>query len=845
MNPKNETTKSTRTAKTVRSTTKTATKSVKTAETSVKDVAAEKRLEIKEAVESKLKRYYGITPTEATEEQLYRAVVLSVKDILMRKRADQHNAIKKNKSRRIYYMCMEFLIGRSLKTNLGNLGLDGTFRSILSEYGFDLDKIYEKESDAALGNGGLGRLAACFMDSLTALEYPATGFSICYEYGLFRQKIVEGTQVELPDVWLPEGESWLVPRSDKAYTVKFGGKITETWKNGKLDIQHDNCDEVRAVPYDMMISGSEAKGCNYLRLWRAHSVTNFNMSLFSQGQYIKAMEQNTNTEIISKVLYPSDNHDEGKLLRLNQQYFLCSASLQSIIADHLALYGTLDNFAEKVAIHLNDTHPALCIPELIRILIDVYSYSWESAWNITTRVFSYTNHTVMPEALEQWNEDLFRIRLPRIHMIIAEINRRFCADLWNLYPGDWNRISQMAIMADNKIRMANLSVVGSHKVNGVSQLHSDILTESVFRNFYKKDPDKFCNVTNGIAHRRWLCYSNPGLASLLDECIGTGYRKAPEVLNDFLKYQDDKGVKERLEKIKYENKVRFAAFAKKRTGISLDPSSIFDVQVKRLHEYKRQLLNAIRIVSLYNDLLENPDLDIPPQTFIFGAKAAPGYDMAKNIIRLIWAISAEIEKNPKIREKLRVIFMEDYNVSMAEVLIPSADISEQISLAGKEASGTGNMKFMINGAITCGTMDGANVEMHGLLGDDNIYIFGLNAQEVEELWKKGYHAADYYRTNPRIHKAVDRLSIGFNGMSFADILHYLIIGYGVADPYMCLADFESYFQTHENMLDAYADKSKWYRMSVNNIAKAGFFAADRSIKEYADNIWHISPIKMD
>ena len=845
MNPKTENTvkTATKSAKTTKSASTKATRTVKT----VKEEKVNKTyLETKEAVESKLKRYYGISsPSEATEDQLYRAVVLSVKDVLMRKRADQHNAIKKNKSRRVYYMCMEFLIGRSLKTNLCNLGLDGEYRKLLSEYGFDLDNIYEKESDAALGNGGLGRLAACFMDSLTALDYPATGFSICYEYGLFRQKIVEGTQVELPDVWLPEGESWLVPRSDKAYTVRFGGKVTETWINGRLDIRHDNCDEVRAVPYDMMISGAGSDSCNYLRLWRAHSVTSFNMSLFSQGQYIKAMEQNTNTEIISKVLYPSDNHDEGKLLRLNQQYFLCSASLQSIIADHLAIYGTLDNFADKVAIHLNDTHPALCIPELMRILIDVYSYPWEKAWDITTKVFSYTNHTVMPEALEQWNEDLFRIRLPRIHMIIAEINRRFCADLWNLYPGDWDRISKMAVMADNRIRMANLSIVGSHKVNGVSKLHSDILTESTFRNFYKKDPEKFCNVTNGIAHRRWLCYSNPGLASLLDECIGPDYRKNPEALNDFLKYQDDKGIKERLEKIKYDNKVRFAELAKKRTGISLDPSSIFDVHVKRLHEYKRQLLNALRIVSLYNDLVENPDLDIPPQTFIFGAKAAPGYDMAKKIIKLIWAISAEIEKNPKIREKLRVIFMEDYNVSLAEVLIPSADISEQISLAGKEASGTGNMKFMINGAITCGTMDGANVEMHGLLGDDNIYIFGLNAKEVEELWKQGYHATDYYRTNQRIHKAVDRLSLGFNGISFADILHYLIIGYGIADPYMCLADFESYFNTHESMLEAYNDKDKWYRMSVNNIAKAGFFAADRSIREYAENIWHISPVKVD
>ena len=797
---------------------------------------------LKADLESKLKRYYGIQPTEASYDQMYRSVVLSVKDILLRKRADQHNTVKKTHSKRIYYMCMEFLIGRSLKTNLCNLGLVGEYRKILSEYGFDLDKIYDKESDAGLGNGGLGRLAACFMDSLTSLGYAATGFSICYEYGLFRQRIVDGVQVELPDIWLPEGECWLVPRSDKAYNVRFGGKIVEKWENGKLNIIHENYDEVRALPYDMMISGADTEACNYLRLWRAYSTTNFNMSLFSQGQYVKAMEQNTNTEIISKVLYPSDNHNEGKLLRLSQQYFLCSASLQSIIDDHLAAYGSLDNFSEKVAIHLNDTHPALCVPELMRILMDVYSYTWENAWKTVTEVFSYTNHTVMPEALEQWNEDFFRLKLPRIHMIVTEINRRFCADLWNLYPGDWDRISRMAVVADNNIRMANLSIVGSHTVNGVSALHSEILKNDVFHNFYKKDPEKFRNVTNGIAHRRWLCYSNPGLSSLLDECIGTDYKKTPEKLTDFLKYENDASVLERLEKIKYANKVRFAEFAKQRTGISLDPNSIFDVQVKRLHEYKRQLLNALRIVSLYNDLVENPDLDIPPQTFIFGAKAAPGYDMAKKIIKLIWSLSAEIEKNPKIKEKLRVVFMEDYNVSMAEILIPSAEISEQISLAGKEALGTGNRKFMINGALTCGTLDGANVEMHDILGDDDIYIFGLKAHEVEELWKRGYHASDYYRTNSRIHKAVDRLSIGFNGTSFADILHYLIIGYGVADPYMCLADFESYFATHEAMLSDYADKKLWHTQAPHNIAKAGFFAADRSIRDYADNIWGIKPV---
>ena len=798
---------------------------------------------IREEIENKLKKYYGIVPKEASREQIYHAVVLTVKDILLRKRAEQHNYQKKNHPKRVYYMCMEFLLGRSLKNNLCNLGLESDYRSVLADFGFDLDTVYGEESDAGLGNGGLGRLAACYMDSLTTLGYSAVGFSICYEYGLFRQKIIDGMQVELPDDWLPSGECWLVPRPDKAFTVRFGGTLKESWNNGKLDVSYENCEEVRAVPYDFMISGADTEACNYLRLWKAQAVTNFNMSLFSQGQFMKAMEQNTNTEIISKVLYPSDNHDEGKLLRLNQQYFLCSASLQSIIADHLAAYGTMDNFASKVAIHLNDTHPTLCIPEMMRLLMDIYSYSWERAWNTVVRIFSYTNHTVMPEALEEWKEDLVSFRLPRIHQIILEINRRFCADLWNLYPGDWDRISKMAIAADNKVRMANLCVVGSHTVNGVSRLHTDILVNSIFSNFYKKDPDKFRNVTNGIAHRRWLCYSNPLLASLLDSTIGTGYRKNPEKLADFLKYENDSEVLAQLEEIKLKNKIRFASFVKDKTGAVIDPSSVYDVQIKRLHEYKRQLLNALRIISLYNDLLENPGLDIPPQTFIFGAKAAPGYDMAKKIIRLIWSLAKEIENNAKIREKIRVVFMEEYNVTMAEVLIPSADISEQISLAGKEASGTSNMKFMINGALTCGTLDGANVEMHQLLGDENIYIFGLTSSEVEELWKRGYRASDYYRTNDRIKKAVDRLSIGLGGNSFTDILHYLIVGNnGVADPYMCLAEFDDFFNVHENMLKDYADRKSWYRKSLINISKAGFFAADRAIRDYADNIWHIKPI---
>lgn len=801
---------------------------------------------IRDAITSKLARYFGTTPEEASEEQIYKSVVLSVKDILTQKRTDFKLDTKKQRGKKVYYLCMEFLIGRSLKNNLRNLGIADLYGEVLSEMGFSLDEVYTLEPDPGLGNGGLGRLAACYMDALTTLDYPATGFSILYEYGLFKQRIIDGEQIELPDIWMPEGDVWLVPRKDKTFTVKFGGRVNESWENGHCDITQEGCDIVQAVPYDMMISGADSKAVNILRLWKACDTTNFNMNLFSQGQYYKAMEEDTNAEIISKVLYPSDNHTEGKFLRLSQQYFLVSASLQSIIADHLTTYGSLDNFAEKVAIHINDTHPAMVIPELMRILIDTYSYGWDAAWRLVTSTVSYTNHTVMPEALETWNEDLFRLKLPRIYAIICEINRRFCADLWKSYPGDWDRISRMAVVGYDQIRMANLSVIGSNTVNGVSKLHSEILKKTIFHDFYKYTPQKFTNVTNGIAHRRWLCYSNPQLTALIDECIGDSWHKHPENLVDFMRFGNDASVLERIGKIKRANKANFAIYAEGRCGMKLDPDSVFDVQIKRMHEYKRQLLNTLRIISLFVQLKENPDLDITPQTFIFGAKAAPGYYMAKNIIKLICYVSAEIEKDPKIREKLRVVFMEDYNVSLAEILIPAADISEQISLAGKEASGTGCMKLMANGAITIGTLDGANVEIFDQVGDENMYIFGLTTEEVDDLWKRGYNAMQYYMQSDRIHAAVDALDNGFNGRSFSDIKQYLInpaYAHGIADPYMCLADFDSYSNTHDAMIRDYSNKDKWNRMSFINTAKSGFFSADRAIREYAENIWHIRSIK--
>ena len=802
------------------------------------------KADIKSLLSEKLSRHFGAVAEDATKAQIYKAVIMSVRDALTEKRATFKHAVKAQQKKRVYYMSMEFLIGRSLKNNLLNMGLEKQYRGALRDMGFDLDEIYEMEPDPGLGNGGLGRLAACFMDSLTTGNYPATGFSICYEYGLFRQKIIDGNQVETPDTWMQNGSTWLVPRTDKTFPVRFGGKVSEKWENGRLEIVHTDYDEVEAVPYDMMISGSDCDAVSNLRLWKASDMRNFNMKLFTQGQYMQAVEENTSAETLSRVLYPSDDHTEGKLLRLSQQYFLVSASLQNILSDHIAVYGTLSNLPDKVAIHINDTHPALCIPELMRLLMDIYSFSWETAWDTVVKTVSYTNHTVMPEALECWNEELFRMRLPRIYTIVCEINRRLCADLWNIYPGDWARISRMSIVANGQVRMANLSVAGSHMVNGVSKLHSEILRQTVFHDYYKTTPEKFTNVTNGIAHRRWLCLGNPLLSSLLDETIGRKYRKNPEAIEDFLKFRDDQSVIDRVRAIKHENKERFAEAYYKKTGDKLDTHSLFDVQVKRIHEYKRQLLNALKIVALYDEIKKNPNISIRPQTFISGGKEAPGYYLAKEIIRFICMLGKQIDNDPDVRGRLKVVFLEEYNVSLAEILMPASDISEQISLAGKEASGTGCMKFMINGAMTVGTLDGANVEMADAVGNDNIYIFGLTANEVDELWKRGYNSLIYYKESERLRGAIDRIGCGLAGEDFSNIENYLLHNPGVSDPYMCLADFDSYYATYNRALDDYDHRDLWTKKAITNIAKAGYFASDRSIKEYAENIWHIEPCKI-
>lgn len=801
--------------------------------------------EAAEIIKGKLSRFFGVNDKEATKEQLYKAVVMAVRDILLEKRKSYHYKVKDKKGKRVYYLCMEFLLGRSLKNNVYNLGIEAPLQEALKHYKVTLEDLYENEPDAGLGNGGLGRLAACFLDSLATLDYPSMGYSIRYEYGLFKQKIVDGWQMELPDNWLPGGEVWLTQRMDKAFRVKFDGRIVEEWTEQGLKTRHVDATEVEALPYDMMVSGKNSEAVSVLRLWSAKSCQTFDMRSFSEGDYMRCMQETGEAELISKVLYPADNHFEGKSLRLKQQYFLVSASLQDIIYNHMHRYGTLDNLHEKTTIHINDTHPALCIPELMRIMLDDYGYSWEKAWDIVTKTVAYTNHTVMSEALEKWSEDLIERRLPRIYSIIKEINARFCAELWDKYPGQWDKIDRMSIMSHGQVKMANLCVRGSKKVNGVSALHTEIIKNSVFKDFYELTPDKFINVTNGIAHRRWLCQSNPELCSLITDCIGDGFVMNALELEKLKDFADNTEVLKRVNEIKLIKKKQLADFLNKRDGANLNPETLFDVQAKRLHEYKRQLLNVMHIIDLYEQLKENPDLNVTPQTFIFGAKAAPGYYMAKQIIKLICYLAEDINKNAdkRVLEKLKVYYIEDYCVTAAEKLMPATEVSEQISQAGKEASGTGNMKFMINGALTIGTLDGANVEMSERVGLDNIYIFGLKADEVEELWRRGYDASGFYNSNVRLRRVISSLKRGFNGESFSNIADYLLTGSPVADPYMCMADFGAYCDARGRVLKDYSDKNIWAKKSLLNVAASGTFSADRSIREYAENIWNVKPIK--
>lgn len=788
---------------------------------------------LKQELENKLVNVLGVDPSTAADSLYYKALSMVVVDILKEKRRRFSVDTNSNGKKQVYYLCMEFLMGRSLKNSLYNLEIAGDTREVLTEFGVKLERLYDYEPDAGLGNGGLGRLGACFMDALATQDYPATGYSICYEYGIFKQKIVDGWQTELPDYWLPGGEVWLSPKPEKTVDVRFGGVVEEFWDNNYHHINYKNYTVVKAVPYDMYVSGYNSKGVSRLRLWKATSA-GFDMESFNRGDYVNALGANSVAEAISKILYPNDNHNEGKSLRLRQQYFMVAASIGDIISRHMATYGTLDNLAQKVAIHINDTHPALAIPELMRILLDDCGYSWEVSWNIVTHVFAYTNHTVMSEALEKWNEDLFSSLLPRIYQILHEINNRFTYELYNTYHLDSYRVEKMAVIAGRTIRMANLCVMACHSVNGVSSLHSEIIRSDVFNNFYRVMPKKFTNVTNGIASRRWLYQSNEGLTNLLKETIGDGFLRDMGELQKFNRFSGDSTVLDSLAAVKLQNKQNFAAFIEKTTGAVIDPHSIFDAQVKRLHEYKRQHLNALHILTTYQWLKENPNADYVPHTYIFGAKAAPGYFLAKQIIKLICTLRDEIEKDPVIRQKLRIVYLEDYRVTLSELLMPASEISEQISLAGTEASGTGNMKLMLNGALTLGTYDGANVEIAQHVGEENMFIFGLRSEEVFDA-KRQYDPMGLYRNHRVLKPALDLLNKGLGGHTFSDIYSSLVS----SDPYMVLRDYDSYAMAQRLAMDTYRSQQKWQQMSLRNIAESGFFCADRAIHEYAEKIWHL------
>ncbi len=797
---------------------------------------------MKKALIAKLRHHFGREVSEANEVHLFKASALVLRDILSETQRKSNSPVHPQEKRQVHYLSLEFLLGRSLLKNAYNLGVLEPLQEALSDLGYRLTDILETEPDAGLGNGGLGRLAACYLDSMTTLGIPATGYSICYELGIFKQKIIDGQQVELADNWLERGDVWLIPKMDEVEEVQFGGTVKEYWENGKLHISLENPTTVLAIPKDMNISGYHTNQVNTLRLWDAKSPVPVDMSLYSRGDYLKAVEQQAMAEVIAKVLYPDDNHYEGKSLRLKQQYFFVSATIQSITRKHRAQYGTLRNFHEKHVIQINDTHPAIAIPELMRILLDIEGYDWDSAWDIVTQTIAYTNHTVLAEALERWPQRLFETLLPRIFAILCEINRRFCQDVHHFFQGDPSKVQEMAIVWNNEVRMANLCIAACFAVNGVSALHTQILKRDTFQSAYRMMPQKFFNVTNGIDHRRWLSQSNPRLHHFICSLTGSdAYLLQPDRLRELERFSSDPSVLEELGRIKQQNKLDFASFVQKEYHITLNPHAIFDVQVKRLHEYKRQLLNALHILYLYDRLRNDPSFDMVPRTFLFGAKAAPGYYIAKQIIRLICSLSDKINADPCCKDKLQVFFLENYRVSLAEKLIPSSEVSEQISTAGKEASGTGNMKFMMNGALTIGTLDGANVEMHEAVGDENMFLFGLTADEVTQKKQQGYNPYTYYNHNDALKRVLEYLTKGFgDGVSYHEIVNRLLIGEsGPADEYMLLADFDSYVKAHQKLEQTYQNPLLWNQMALHNIAQSGIFAADRSIRTYASTIWHI------
>ncbi len=794
--------------------------------------------EFEKLLKDKLMSECNVTLDMASADQIYRCLAMITRQIMSDRQKQYQSKVLGEGKKQVYYLCMEFLMGRSLRTSLFNLGLNEVAESVLADADVKIDTIYEQEPDAGLGNGGLGRLAACYLDGMATDGIPGTGYSILYEYGIFKQKIVDGWQQETADNWLPGGQVWIKSHPDQAQEIRFDGQAIETWEGGFHHVKYENYNSVIAVPNDMYVAGYASNGVSKLRLWQAKAPS-FDMSSFNAGNYNTAISQSASAELISKILYPNDNHTEGKILRLRQQYFFSAASIADILQNHLNQYGTLDNLADKVAIQLNDTHPTVAIPEMMRILLDECSYEWDAAFDICRKVFAYTNHTVMSEALEKWNADIFRNTLPRIWQIVCEMDRRCRADLAKAFPGDQGKIDYMAIIGDNQVRTANICAYTCHAINGVSKLHSEIIKDSVFHDYFLYKPQAFKNVTNGIAYRRWLLCSNPGLTHLLEETIGDGFKTDASELKKLEKFVDDKTVQAAAAKVKRENKANFANYLQKATGQVIDPDSIFDCQVKRMHEYKRQHLNALNIAAEYLYLKNNPNAEFTPKTYIFGAKAAPGYYMAKQMIRMICKLGKLIDEDPAVRGKLRIVYLEDYCVSLSERLMPASEVSEQISLAGTEASGTGNMKFMLNGAITLGTLDGANVEIADAAGHENEIIFGMLTPEVNALKGMGYHPNAFINGDNTAMAVLDFLEKGWNGENFSEVTSNL----RNSDPYMVMADFKDYRRAQHDLQELYRDKQKWNHMSLKNISNAGIFSADRSIMDYARDIWGATPVK--
>ena len=799
----------------------------------------------KKELESNVRMLFRRKLEEATPQQIYQAVAYSVKDDIIDNWIETHKAYEKQDKKMVYYMSMEFLMGRALGNNMINLLCYDDVRETLEELGLDLNLIEDQEPDAALGNGGLGRLAACFLDSLATLGYPAYGCGIRYRYGMFKQKIENGYQVEVPDNWLKYGNPFEIKRDEYAVEVKFGGYVDVEMHNGRQKFVQKGYQSVRAVPYDMPIVGYGNQIVNTLRIWDAEAINNFNLDSFDKGEYQKAVEQENLARTICEVLYPNDNHMAGKELRLKQQYFFISASVQRAIAKYKETHDDIRKFHEKVTFQLNDTHPTVAVAELMRILVDEEGLEWDEAWEITRKTCAYTNHTIMAEALEKWPIELFSRLLPRVYQIVEEINRRFVIEIQNKYPGDQEKIRKMAILYDGQVRMAHLAIAGSYSVNGVARLHTDILKKRELKDFYEMMPEKFNNKTNGITQRRFLLHGNPLLASWVTDKIGDDWITNLDHLKHLKVYVDDEKCQQEFMNIKYQNKVRLAKYIKEHNGIDVDPRSIFDCQVKRLHEYKRQLMNILHVMYLYNEIKAHPDMDIVPRTFIFGAKAAAGYYTAKLTIKLINAVADKINNDPSINGKIKVVFIEDYRVSNAELIFAAADVSEQISTASKEASGTGNMKFMLNGALTLGTMDGANVEIVEEVGKENAFIFGLSADQVMEYEKNGnYNPRDVYNNNQDVRQVLTQLVNGFYSPENPELFRALYDALLEKDTYFTLLDFDSYKEAHNRIDAAYRDEEHWARTAMLQTASAGKFSSDRTIEEYAKEMWHLEKVTL-